>query len=279
MIKILARCTLLSLALLPVAATAEPILLKLAYFSSDRSTTYLAAIKPFVDAVNEQGAGVVRIEVSFSGVLGKDPAQQLQLVLEDTADFAFVLPGYTPERFPDNSVIELPGLFSGIREATQVYTSLIAINALRGYDELYVIGALASEPETIHTRPPAGSLHELKGMRIRANNPVQGAALAGLGMVPVQLPINQAQSAISSGKLDGSMVGPAPLIEFGISRVASNHYLLGVSSAPLILVMNRKKFESLPNRHGRSLSVSVGCGLPNATSQHTRWKMMQRSMP
>ena len=83
-------------------------------------------------------------------------------------------------------------------------------------------------------------------MRIRANNPVQGAALAGLGMVPVQMPINQAASAISGGKLDGSMVGPAPLMEFGISRVAPNHYLLGVSSAPLMVAMNRKKFESLP---------------------------------
>lgn len=248
MIKILARCMLLSFALLPAAATAEPIVLKLAYFSSDRSTTYLAGVKPFVDAVNEQGAGLVRIDVSFSGTLGRDPARQLQLVLEDTADLAFVLPGYTPERFPDNTVIELPGLFNGIREATQVYTSLIAINALRGYEELYVIGAFATEPETIHTRPPAGSLQELKGMRIRANNPVQGAALAALGMVPVQLPINQAPGAISSGKLDGSMVGPAPLTEFGISRVASNHYLLGVSSAPLTLVMNRKKFESLPEQ-------------------------------
>ena len=37
-------------------------------------------------------------------------------------------------------------------------------------------------------------------------------------------------------------------MEFGISRVASNHYLLGVSSAPLIVAMNRKKFENLPEQ-------------------------------
>jgi TRAP-type C4-dicarboxylate transport system substrate-binding protein len=44
------------------------------------------------------------------------------------------------------------------------------------------------------------------------------------------------------------MVGPAPLIEFGIARVTPNHYLLGVSSAPLAMVMNREKFESLPEQ-------------------------------
>lgn len=251
MFRMLARCALFAFALWPCMAVAEPIKLKLAYFSSDQSTTYLAAVKPFVDAVNAEAAGLVQIDVGFSGSLGKDPAKQLQLVLDGTADLAFVLPGYSPAHFPDNAVIELPGLFSGIREATLVYTSLIATDALRGYEELYVIGAFATEPETIHTRLPAPSLQDLRGMRIRANNPVQGAALAGLGIVPVQMPINQASSAISSGKLDGSMVGPAPLIEFGISRVASNHYLLGVSSAPLTLVMSRKKFESLPEQAQR----------------------------
>ena len=76
--------------LLPAAAAAEPIKLKMAYFSSDRTTTYLAAIKPFVDAVNAEAAGLVQIDVSLSGTLGKNPTQQLQLVLDGTADLAFV---------------------------------------------------------------------------------------------------------------------------------------------------------------------------------------------
>jgi TRAP-type C4-dicarboxylate transport system substrate-binding protein len=247
MLKMFARCALLWLILLPAAA-AEPIKLKMAYFSSDRTTTYLAAVKPFVDSVNAEAAGLVQIDVSLSGILGKNPTQQLQLVLDGTADLAFVVPGYTPEHFPDNEVIELPGLFKNMREAALVYTGLIAANALRGYDDLFVVGAFAAEPETIHTRPPAASLAGLAGVRIRVNNPMQGAALAGLGMVPVEMPINQTSSAISSGNLGGAMVGPAPLIEFGISRVTSNHYLLAVSASPLLVVMNRKRFEGLPEQ-------------------------------
>jgi TRAP-type C4-dicarboxylate transport system substrate-binding protein len=248
MFKTLAPCALLLFALLPAAASAEPVKLKMAYFSSDRTTTYLAAIQPFVDAVNAEVGGLVRIDVSLSGALGKSPTQQLQLVLDGTADLAFVVPGYTPERFPDNEVIELPGLFKNIREATLVYTGLIAAKALRGYDDLFVVGAFASEPETIHTRLPASSLQEFASVRIRVNNPIQATALAGLGMVPVEMPINQTSGAISSGKVDGAMVGPAPLIEFGISRVLSNHYLLSVSAAPLLVVMTRQKFEGLPEQ-------------------------------
>jgi TRAP-type C4-dicarboxylate transport system substrate-binding protein len=244
----LARLVMLSFALLPCghAAMAEPIKLKFAYFSSDRTTTYLAAVKPFVDAVNAEAAEQIEIEVGFSGVFGKNPALQLQLVSDGTADIAFVVPGYTPERFPDNMAIELPGMFRDIREATLVYTRLVAGNALRGYDDLVVIGAFATEPESIHSRPAVLSLEDLKGKRIRANNSAQAAALESLGIVAVQMPINQASSAISSGKIDGSTVSPAPLIEFGISRVAAHHYLLGIGAAPLAVVMNRTKFDSLP---------------------------------
>lgn len=247
MLNFMARFAfLLLLALAPRTASSEPIKLRFAYFSSDRSTTYVAAIKPFVDAVNSDAAGLVEIEVSFSGALGKDPAKQLQVVLDGTADLAFVVPGYTPERFRDNTVIELPGQFRNIREATEVYTRLVADNALRGYDDLFVVGAFATEPESIHTNVPVGSLADLEGKRIRANNPVEAGALERLGMVAVQVPINKVSAAISSGEIDGAAVPPAPLIEFGIARVAAHHYLLGVASAPLTVVMNRAKFDSLP---------------------------------
>jgi len=243
----LLQLALLSLAMLSCVTVAigEPIKLKLAYFSSDRSTTYLACIKPFVEAVNAEAAGI-EISVSLSGALGKNPTQQLQLVLDGTADIAFIVPGYTPERFPDNLVVELPGMFRNIREATLVYTRLLAGRTLRGYDDLEVVGAFATEPESIHARPPVISLEDLKGKRIRANNALQAAALENLGAIAVQMPINQASSGLSSGKIDGATVSPAPLIEFGISRLAAHHYLLGIGAAPLAVVMNRTKFDSLP---------------------------------
>ena len=63
------RVIVLALALLPVVATAEPIKLKLAFFSSDRNHLYRSAVKPFVDAVNAEGKGRVEIEVYLSGKL------------------------------------------------------------------------------------------------------------------------------------------------------------------------------------------------------------------
>ena len=246
MSNVLTRCAVLTCLLLPAAAMAEPVKLELAYFSSDRTITYQAGIKPFIDAVNGEGRGSVEIEPHVSGALGKDASTQLQLLLNGAADIAFVVIGMTPKRFPGTSVIELPGLFRDGREATLVHTRLVAEKRIKAYDDFVVIGAFATDPETIHTRTKVASLGELKGLRIRVNNPIEGAALARLGMTPVAMPVNKVAVAISGGVIDGAAVPPIALFQFGIGRVASHHYLLNTSSAPLALMMTRRRFESLP---------------------------------
>jgi TRAP-type C4-dicarboxylate transport system substrate-binding protein len=60
------------LALWPLAAAAEPVTLKLAFGTSDQSISYRAAARPFVEAINSEGQGLIGIESHFSGALG-DP--------------------------------------------------------------------------------------------------------------------------------------------------------------------------------------------------------------
>src|SRR5438552_359582 len=109
--KTLALWGALVMSLASTAATAEPIKLKFAYFGSDQSTTYIGGLKPFVDGVNADGRGLVEIVPYTSGSLGRDPTAQLWLVADGTTDIAFAVLGFTAEKFPDNAVLELPGLF------------------------------------------------------------------------------------------------------------------------------------------------------------------------
>jgi TRAP-type C4-dicarboxylate transport system substrate-binding protein len=232
--------------LLPFAAAAEPVTLKLSFFTSDRSVAYLTAVKPFVDAINSEGEGLIKIDVYFSGTLGKVQRELPQLVLDGTADIAFIVPGQNPDRFPDNTVIELPGLFRDVREATLTYSRLVAANTLAGYKDFFVIGAFATQPETIHSRKPIRSLVDLTDQKIRTNNATEATALAKLGALPVVLAFNETGPAISSGALDGATVPTAQLFDVGIGRLTSNHYRLRVSVAPLALVLSRQVFDRLP---------------------------------
>ena len=242
-----ARFAVVALAqLFGFAATAEPIHLKLAFYESLDTAAYLYGIKPFVDSVSAEGKDLVTIEVYFDGELGRALAEQPRLVMDGTADIAFVIPGQTPYRFPDNKLLELPGLFRDPREGTTVYTRLVASGKLRGYENFFVIGAYTTGLNLIHSRSPIGSLDALKGQKIRANNQIEAAVLERLGAMPTVLPVPQIADAIRKGAIDGAALAPTALIDYHIAPLTPHHYLLGSGVNPLALVMNRKKFESLP---------------------------------
>jgi TRAP-type C4-dicarboxylate transport system substrate-binding protein len=251
MFKVLVRGALFSFALLPgallpVALAAEPIKLKLAYFSSDREPPYMAVLKPFADAVNKDAKGIIEIHLYPGGVLGRDYSQQAQLVLDGTADMAWVNPSLTPQLFPDGAVMQLPGLFRDLREVTMVHTSLASTGALSGYEKFFVIGSFANYPLMIHTRSLVATLADLRGKKIRANSLIEVMTLKALGIESIVLPVNDIVLAMGRGTIDGTTMPPGSLFDYGISRMTKYHYVSPIGAAPLNFLMNRAKFESLP---------------------------------
>ena len=94
---IFSRWALLAFVMLPSAASAEPIKLKLSMITFDRSLIYQAGIKSFVDAVNTEARGLVKIGQYFSD------AQQIggavpELVADGVADIVFIFLGYMRDR-------------------------------------------------------------------------------------------------------------------------------------------------------------------------------------
>ena len=255
------RFAVVALALVPPLAKAEPITLKLSFVTSDRSGLYQCYVKPFVDAVNADGAAAVQIKVYFSGAISPEMTKQAQLVLDGAADLAYVVPGYTPQQFPDVSVLQLPGLFRNEREASLVFARLAAAGDLEGYRKFFVAGAFVTDGETIHSRKPITSLADLKGQTIRANNSTVAESLRKLGAIPSVLPINRTMDALSQGKLDAVTVATAALTEFGFGRLTNHHYLLPLGGAPISLVMNREKLASLPPPAQEIIRKNSGAGL------------------
>jgi TRAP-type C4-dicarboxylate transport system substrate-binding protein len=231
---------------LPGASFGEPITLKLSFFTSDRSQIYQNSIKPFVNAVNTEASGLVDIQVYFSGALSRSQADQPKLVADGTAEMALIVPGRTPDEFADTEVMELPGLFSSQLQASLVYTRLLELEALKGYEDFFVVGAFVADGESIHSRKPIRSIDDLKGLTIRVNNPIEAKTVERLGAKPILLAINQTTDAIMQDAIDGATFPPSMLFEFGISRVTNSHYMIQVGGAPTALVMNREKYKSLP---------------------------------
>jgi len=231
---------------LALPASAEPVRLKLAYFSSDREPPYVAVLKPFAEAVNRETRGILEIGLYPGGVLGRSYGAQAQMVLDGTADMAWVNPSLTPELFTDGAIMQLPGLFRDLNEATMAHTGIMAATQLRGYERFVALGSFANFPQMIHTRTRIASLADLRGKRIRANNNTEVATLEALGIESVVLPINEIALAIARGTLDGTTMPPGSMVAYGISRITRYHYVGRFGAAPLNFLMSRAKFEGLP---------------------------------
>ena len=101
------RCVALCVVvLLPAAVLADPIKLKLGHFANDNT---VIVYKAWAEAVNAAANGTIQVDVFPNGALGRNLAQQAQLIDSGVEDIGFVVPGITPGRFPDNVVLELPG--------------------------------------------------------------------------------------------------------------------------------------------------------------------------
>lgn len=228
------------------AVRAEPVKLKLAMFSPDTEMTWVKVIKPWADQINAAGKGVVEIDMFPNGALGRALPEQAQMVLNGVADIAFAVPGVTPGRFPDNEVMDLPGLFNTSREATETYTHLVSTGQLKSFKDYYVVGAMATPPFYIFSRTRIADLKTLVGKKIRVTNASQAETMKALGAVPVLIPVSQVAEAIGRGTIDGATEFPGPLVDFGIDRVTHYTYVLPVGVSSLALLMNRKKYDSLP---------------------------------
>jgi TRAP-type C4-dicarboxylate transport system substrate-binding protein len=228
------------------AVKADPVKLKFAFFTGETERTWTTTIKPFIDAINQEGKGIVEIDAYPNGALGRNMAQQAQMVLDGVADIAFVLPALTPGRFTENQVMELPGIVTDVKDATLIYSGMLRGGKIKGFEDFYVIAALGGDSFPLHTRQAIGGLADLKGKKIRAGGALQSRTLKALGIVPVLMPINEVPEAIARGTIDGTAIQTLPMIDYGVGKVVSFHYFAGIGFTPLAVLMNKKKFDSLP---------------------------------
>jgi len=126
--------------------------LKWAVFTPDGEVTFRTVMKPFAETVQRETDNAVVFDLFPNGALGRNPGQQPQMVIDGVADVAWVVQSYSPGRFPDTEVLELPGMFKDLRESSLVATRLNQHKALNDYGDFYVIGMWGTAPYSIHTR-------------------------------------------------------------------------------------------------------------------------------
>jgi TRAP-type C4-dicarboxylate transport system substrate-binding protein len=229
------------------SAQSQEVTLRLSAFIPAQAPTFAQVIKVWADAINAEGKGILKIDTYPGGTLGGNPGLQPKMVIDGVADIALVIPAYSPGRFPDNDIMELPRLVNNSTESSIAIYRLYKMGLLRGYEDYYVVMLTTTNPYAIHTSRPVKTIGDLKGLKLRSGGPVSSAALRALGVAPVGMPITQVAENVSRGLLDGTGGDWDVMYSFRIIEAAKHHYMTNVLGAvPVAVLMNKKVYDNLP---------------------------------
>ncbi len=229
-----------------LAQNTKPIELKLSHFMSPMHNLQTDVFVPFAKEVEEKSKGRVKITIFPGEALGK-ARDHYDMVAHGVTDIAFVIPQYTPGRFPLSMVMELPFMVPSSKAGSRVVWEL----STKGYFKKEYAGVktlsfwTTGPGQILMIKKPAKTLDDLKGMRLRSPGPQQTALLRDLGISPLNLPITDLYDALQRGMADGAIVPLSTLVDFRLYEVVKNYTIANLYTSTMLLAMNLKTWDSL----------------------------------
>ncbi len=229
------------LALMAGSASADTITLR---YSNWLPATYFIntdLIFPWIAEVERVTEGRVKIEPTPK-VVGTAPTQ-FDVVADGQADLAFIVPGYTPGRFPLIEGFELP--FYGDQPAKRsaatwrVYEKHIA--PLNTFEGVHVLTLFSGSPAQLFTTSkPMVTLETMGGAKLRSPQPATTEMLTLLGAVPVVKPVPEIYELASGGVIDGGVITPETVTGFKLESVLKqlSYYPGGLATTVNMLAIN-----------------------------------------
>ena len=244
-------------------AEAQEVTLRLHHFLPAVSNVHRFFLQPWVQKVQQESGGRLRIQIFPAMQLGGAPPQLYDQARDGVADITWTLPGSTPGRFPRIEVFELP-FVSHKRaivncKAVQEYADKHLREEFREVHPLCIWG---HGEGLIHSRREVRTMEDLRGLKLRFPSRLNGEALRALGAAPVGMPVPQVPEALSQGVIDGAVVPWEVVPSIRLHELVRNH--TEVPGSPtlyittFILGMNRAKYEGLPADLRQVLDANSG---------------------
>jgi TRAP-type C4-dicarboxylate transport system substrate-binding protein len=232
-------------AVAPVPAQ-DVIKLKFSHFLPAAHNHHLNVIVPWAEEVKKRTNGRVEITIFPTASLCKPP-QQYECTRDGISDLSWAVTGWTPNRFPQSSVLELPFMHRTAATGSQMLADLWDKYLKTEYDDVRVLAMNVHPAGHIHTASkPVRTLEDFKGLKIRTPTAVVGDLLDMLGATKVGMPVNSIYESVANGVIDGFGLPYEALPSFKLNEVSKYHTEVGMYTTVFATMINKKKYASLP---------------------------------
>lgn len=248
-------------AIAPAKADDSKVELKASIFLPP-SSSFNKGIDLWAKQVEEKSKGRIKINIFPSSQMGPPP-RQFDLVRTGVVDFALVLHGLTPGRFPLTELAHLPGAitygFAGSKSLSQIGPELLKAD----HPSVKILEMIAISPVPVITKAEVTKASDLKGKRVRAAGSVQSAVLDALGAVPVLIQPGEMNEALSKGMIEGASVGYSGIVTFHLAEANKFVFEGDLGSITFAWLMNEAAYNKLPDDLKKVIDETTG---PNSSN-------------
>ena len=196
--------------------------------------------EPFAKEVFEMTEGRVEIVIHAGNALASPP-DTYDAVVSGVAGMGFVLPAYTPGRFPMTQVLEYPFMFTSALQANLTAKEITPMLREYEYTDTHLIWVGGTDlGHILLKKSGVETLGDLKGMKLRSPGPIYNEVIEELGGVEVSLPVSDLYDAMDRGIVDGSVMAPSALVSFRLMEVTEEIIELNMYTTPLIWFANKE---------------------------------------
>ena len=237
-------------AAMATSAFAQDVTLRLHQFLPLQSAIPGNAIQPWIEKVEAESAGRIKIEHYPSMQLGGAPPALYGQAKDGVVDIIWTLMGYTPGRFPSSEAFELPFMTGSSEASSRAFHEFIEANAMAEFADTHPIVFHTHGPGWIHSNKPIANLEDVSGQKLRGPTRVVTSLLGQLGATPVGMPVPAVPEALSKGVIDGAVIPFEVTVPLRVSELVTNHTGFesnpGLYTATFILTMNNDSYDKLP---------------------------------
>jgi len=230
-------------------AGAQTIELKLSHFVPPNHTFHKWAMA-WAAMLEKESGGRLKITIYPNGQLVGPPNRQFDAARNGIVDFAWVLHGVTPGRYPTTELVNLvfvhPKAGSNSSVTSKRMSELAPALLAKEHEGLRILWMCAAMPVVIYSKTPIKKLADFKGLKIRYAGVQNRNLLDSMGAVPLLIAPPESQDALAKGIIDGATFPHEAALSLDLGVVAKHATEPGLSTAPFAFVMNPAKYNSLP---------------------------------
>ena len=254
---------LLAVTMAAPLAQAQDVTLRLHQLLPPQATIPALAITPWIENVQQESGGRIKIDHYPSMQLGGAPPSLFDQARDGAVDIIWTVLGYTPGRFPKSEAFELPFMVTTGEATSKAYYDYVQKHALDEFKDVKPLALHTHGPGLIHVKGNGvRALEDMKGLKLRGPTRIITNMLGKLGATAVGMPVPAVPEALSKGVIDGAVIPWEVTVALKIAELTNTHTGFtgdnGLYTATFAMVMNKESYAKLPDDLKKVIDANSG---------------------